>query len=201
MTGPRLLLLALIASLAAVVPPAPVRAMASDMSATMSHGRYLGAPDLPLLSAMVAAGGGPRHFDAARLTAMLTAQHHADEIARLDAQFGTRRTARYIATLDSFVDDALGAAKRQHIVLPPPDPALAHDPYELAASLRATGVMPDGRFDVGYFIEHLISRPIHVAVMRQVDDDRTIGVAPNADMHVILTAEMDDLRSLYHLAR
>jgi hypothetical protein len=38
-------------------------------------------------------------------------------------------------------------------------------------------------------------------VMRQVDDDRKIGAAPNADMHVILTAEMGDLRSLYHLAR
>jgi len=200
MTGARLLLLALIASLAAAAVPAPVRAMPSHM-AGMSHGRYLGAPDLALLSAMVAAGGGPRHFDAARLTAMLTAQHHAGEIARLDAQFGTQRTARYIATLDSFVDDALGAAERQRIALPPPDPALAHDPYELAASLHAAGVMPDGRFDVGYFIEHLISRPLHVAVMHQVDGDHSIGPAANADMHVILTAEMDDLTSLYHLPR
>jgi hypothetical protein len=195
-----LLAFAMVASLAAVAAPAHASAMRPDM-AGMSHGRYLGKPDLRLLSAMVAAGGGPRHFDAAKLSAMLTAQHHAAAVAQLDAQFGAPRMTRYFATLDSFVDDALGFAQAQHIALPPPDPALAHDPYELAASLRAAGIMPDGRFDVGYFVEHLISRPLHVAVMRQVNDDRKIGPGPNADMHVILTAEMDDLKSLYHLPR
>jgi hypothetical protein len=193
-----LVLSAVVVSLASVAAPASARAMHDGM-AGMSHGRYLGAPDLPLLSAMVAAGGGPRHFDAAKLTAMLTAQHHAAAVAQLDAEFGAPRMTRYFATLDSFVDDALGVAKARHIALPPPDPALAHDPYELAASMRAAGIMPDGRFDVGYFIEHLISRPLHVAVMRQVNDDRRIGPAENADMHVILTAEMGDLKSLYHL--
>ncbi len=196
----RLLLSAMVAVLTATVLPAPARAMFDDMGG-MSHGQYLLAPNLPLLSAMIAAGGGARHFHGATLTAALTGSHQAAAVAQLDAEFGAPRMARYFSTLDSFVDDALGAAQAQHIVLPPPNPALVHDPYELSASLRAAGVMSDGRFDVGYFIEHLVSRPVHVAVMRQVDADRKIGPVPNADMHVILTAEMNELKTLYHLPK
>jgi hypothetical protein len=199
MTGRRLVLSAIVTALS-ITLAAPARAMGGDMGG-MSHGRYNGAPDLPLLAAMVAAGGGARHFHAATLTAVLTGEHHAAAVAQLDAEFGAPRIARYFSTLDSFVDDALGAAQAQHLALPPPAPVLTRDPEELAASLRAAGVMPDGRFDVGYFIEHLISRPIHIAVMHQVDADPKIGPAPNADMHVILTAEMNDLKSLYHLPR
>ncbi len=59
--------------------------------------------------------------------------------------------------------------------------------------------MADGRFDVGYMIEHLLSRPIHKQLMDVANSDPTIGPAVNADFHIILTAEMNDLKTLYQL--
>jgi hypothetical protein len=132
---------------------------------------------------------------------MLAAQHSADEVQRLDARFGVPRVQQYFRTFDTFVDASMFDMKIRHIRLPRPNPALAHNPYVLAASLRAAGVMPDGRFDVGYFIEHLVSRPVHKDVMKAANALPTIGPKKNADFHVILTSEMDDLKSLYHLPR
>jgi hypothetical protein len=179
-----------------VVKPAPARA-----SMDMSHARYLGKPDLPLTSAMIAAGGGAQAFSSVRLSDMLTAQHSKAEVAHLNARFGAARMHRYFTTFDAFVDAAIADVRYRHVTLPRPNPALARDPYVLSASLRAAGVMPDGRFDVGYFIEHLISRPVHIHVMKIANASPAIGPAANADFHVILTAEMDDLKSLYHLPR
>jgi hypothetical protein len=167
----------------------------------MSHARYRGTPDLALTSAMIAAGGGARAFSGKRLSTMLAAQHSADEVQRLDARFGAPRVQRYFTTFDTFIGASIADVTRRHIALPRPDPALAHNPYELAASLRAAGVMSDGRFDIGYFIEHLISRPVHIDVMKVANASPAIGPATNADFHIILTSEMDDLKSLYHLPR
>ena len=201
MIGQRLLFSALALSLALFVTVAgPARAASGEMSMT-SHGRYLGTPDLPLLAAMLAAGGGPRHFYGLTLSAMLTAQHRDAEVASLTSRFGARRMTRFFATFDTFVDEAVDVAIAKHVVLPRANPVLARNSYELAASLRAAGIMPDGRFDIGYFVEHLVSRPIHKEVMDRVNADPKIGPAANADFHLILTAEMDDLKSLYHLAR
>jgi hypothetical protein len=163
------------------------------------HGRYLGKPDLALTAAMLAAGGGPAAFDARRLTTHLAAQHAAAEIASLDARFGARRVHRYFTTFDAMIGDAVHVVSAAHVRLPRPSPALVRDPYELAASLRAAGVMPDDRFDVGYFLEHIISRPVHIQIMHHANANPSIGPAANADFHVILTAELDDLRSLYAL--
>ncbi len=175
--------------------PAPADMAGMDMS----HGRYYGKPDLALTAAMIAAGGGVQHFDAARLSTMLTAQHHDLEFARLEDRYGKERVNAYFATFNAFIDDAIRLTKPDHVRMPRPNPLLVHNSYELAASLRAAGVMPDGRFDVGYFIEHLVSRPMHKQLMAAANAAPTIGPARNADFHVILTAEMDDLKTLYHL--
>ena len=166
-----------------------------------SHGRYLGPPDLALTSAMIAAGGGASHFHAKTLSAFLVGSHRDAEFASLTQRFGAQRINRYFATFDAFVNGAIGLVTTHHIALPHPSPRLTHDPRALATALRAAGVMPDGRFDVGYLIEHLISRPFHKTLMDKVNADPAIGPAVNADFHIILTAEMNDLRSLYHLPR
>ena len=165
----------------------------------MSHGRYLGTPDLALTSAMIAAGGGPHAFSSARLSTMLAAQHHDSEFYRLRARFGAARTRRYFQTFDAFVHGAVAIVTAKNIALPQPNTALAQNPYELAASLRQAGIMPDGRFDVGYLIEHLLSRPIHKQLMDVANSSPAIGPAVNADFHIILTAEMNDLKTLYRL--
>jgi hypothetical protein len=164
-----------------------------------SNGRYLGAPDLALTSAMIDAGGGLEHFSSEQLSSVLAGPQTPAELASLRGRFGAARVQRYFATFDTFVNGAIAIATQQHLVLPSPDPALTGDPARFAAAVRAAGVMPDGRWDVGYFIEHLISRPMHKTLMDEVNADPHIGPATNADFHVILTAEMNDLKTLYHL--
>lgn len=170
-------------------------------AAERSHGRYFGKPDLALTSAVIAAGGGPKHFDAKKLVAMLAGQHAPAEFAVLTKRFGKRRVVRFIATFDGFVDDAIAIVRKKHIAMPRPQPALAHDSTELADSLVAAGRMPDGRFDVGYMLEHMLSRPMHIALMHEADASPAIGPAANADFHVILTSAMHDLAALYKPAR
>jgi hypothetical protein len=185
------------AAAATAVSPPPAGAM-PGMSME-SHGRYLGPPDLALTSAIVAAGGGPEAFSSAQLSSVLAGSSTPAELASLRKRFGAARVARYFATFDWFVDGAVAIATQKNIALPSPDPALTGDPARFAAAVRAAGVMPDGRWDVGYFIEHLLSRPLHKTLMDEANADPHIGPAANADFHVILTAEMSDLKALYHL--
>lgn len=189
-------LFALTAIVAPISAPASTPAVMAGMA---SHGRFTGAPDLVLTSSMIAAGGGAATFSSARLLAMLTAQHRDAELSRLAARYGSARVTQFTKTFDAFVNLALRDAARNHIALPAPQFALMRDPYVLSSSLRRSGVMPDGRYDVGYMIEHLLSRPMHVRLMRAVDADPATGPGVNADFHVILSGAMDDLKTLYQL--
>ncbi len=164
-----------------------------------SHGRYTGAPDLALTSAMLAAGGGAATFHATTLLGVLAGPHASAEVASLTRRFGKARVAQFASTFDTFVSRAVTIVQAQKIDVPAPSPALTHNGVMLSASLRQAGVMPDGRFDVGYMLEHLLSRPMHKALMNQVNADPKFGPKVNADFHVVLTAVMDDLKRLYRL--
>ncbi len=80
---------------------------------------------------------------------------------------------------------------------PRPIPLLPETEKRYLCRLVYAGTMPNGRFDVGYMIEHLVSRPIHVAIMHDMNADPQIGPQRNADFHVILTAVIDDLKKAY----
>jgi hypothetical protein len=54
--------------------------------------------------------------------------------------------------------------------------------------------MSNWRFDVGYMIEHLVSRQIHVSIMQQLNADPDVGPTRNADFHVIFTTVIQDLQ-------
>jgi hypothetical protein len=160
--------------------------------------RYLGRPDLPLTAAVVAAGGGPKHFNSLALLSVLTGPEDAVEVSRLTRRFGKVRVAAFAATFDRAVDDALVTATKAGVSLPKP-PAYLADGGHLAAALILAGTMGNGRFDVGYMLEHLVSRKIHVAIMHQLDADPNVGHQRNADFHSMLTALMMDLKSQYGL--
>jgi hypothetical protein len=159
-----------------------------------SHGRYYGAPDLALTSSMIAAGGGPAHFSSQKLFLFVAGPSANTEAASLTKRYGAKNVQQFFVTFDSFVDRAVGIVEQKHIALPPPD----HENGEhLARSLYAAGVMPDGRYDVGYMIEHLLSRKMHVALMQEVNADPAIGPQQNAEFHIILTSAMQDLHRAY----
>jgi hypothetical protein len=153
--------------------------------------RYLGPPALPLTAAVVAAG-----FDSVKLLAVLTGPQAPVEVATLTRRFGKARVGAFVVTFNHAIDDALGVATKAGVTLPPV-PAYLQTGPNLSARLIAAGTMANGRFDVGYMLEHLISRNIHVAVMHQLDADPEVGAARNADFHVILTSLMDDLKTQY----
>ncbi len=174
-------LIALVALIGVAMPPP-------------SHGRYFGKPDLALTSTMIAAGGGPKEFSSRALFQNLTGVDASRESAALVARFGAENVKEFFITFDAFVDLAIKEAGRQQLALPPPSVLGGRT---LAQSLFAAGVMPDRRYDVGYMLEHLLSRPMHVILMREADASPAVGNAKNAEFHIILGAAMNDLHKLY----
>jgi len=168
----------------------------TSMSPAMgeSHGRYLGQPDLTLTTQMIEAGGGPANFSSHKLFLYLTGSKADAEASALTTRFGADNITQFFTTFDQFVKLAVAQVQEQKIALPTP---AAAPPDQLARSLYAAGVMPDGRYDVGYMLEHLLSRPMHVTLMHQVNDDPAFGPQKNAEFHVILTAAMHDLHQVY----
>jgi hypothetical protein len=151
-----------------------------------------------LTAAVIAAGGGTKHFSSLRLLAKLAGAQDAAEVARLTQRFGKQRVTAFVATFNRAIDDALITATAAGVSLPKPPHYLADGGHLTAALLRA-GTMRNGHFDVGYMLEHLISRNIHVAIMHELDADPIVGHQNNADFHTMLTALMMDLKSQYGL--
>lgn len=172
-------------ALAAIVAATPTGA---------SHGRYYGPPNLALTVQMLNAGGGAAKFSSHTLFLYLAGPHADDEAQSLVARFGESNVQQFFVTFDEFVRLAAVQVQEQHIVLP--NAAPVSGPV-LAQQLYQAGVMPDNRFDVGYMLEHLLSRPIHVTLMNQVNADPAFGPAKNTSFHVILTAAMQDLYKAY----
>jgi hypothetical protein len=176
----------------------PVTSLASSAQHHQQTTRYLGQPDLPLTAAVVAAGGGAKHFSSLKLLARLAGSQDTAEVARLTQRFGQSRVTAFVATFDRAFDDALITATAAGVSLPKPPRYLADGGHLSAALLRA-GTMANGRFDVGYMLEHLISRKIHVAIMHELDADPLVGHERNASFHIMLNSLMMDLKSQYGL--
>ncbi len=155
---------------------------------------YEGHPDLSLTAALVTAGGGPDHFSSQQVFALLTGSAADAEKAKLIKQFGPERIANAFAVFDYAIDDTIRIAGEKHIALPAPYPDPAN-PKALALALYAAGTSGSGKWDVGYMLEHLISHPIHHAIMR--DLDAKFGAANNASFHEVLTQIMMDLAGAY----
>ncbi len=177
----------LLAATVAAAPHAPA-------AMNESHGRYLGKPDLALTTEMIEAGGGPAHFSSQKLFAYLAGPLAGAEAKSLTHRYSAASVSQFFKTFDRFVTLAIAQVKANHIALPavsPPTGAV------LSKRLYAAGIMPDGRYDVGYMLEHLLSRPMHVTLMHAVNADPAFGPQKNAEFHVILTAAMKDLHKAY----
>ncbi|MFY9665600.1 MAG: hypothetical protein WAL67_02960 [Candidatus Cybelea sp.] len=166
-------------------------------ASAMQMTRYLGAPDLPLTAAVVEAGGGAQHFDSLKLLGVLAGPNTNAEVQSLTQRYGQERVTAFVVTFNHAIADALAAATQAGVKLPDPPPGLAQDGKQLSGKLVEAGTMTNGKFDVGYMLEHLISRPIHVTIMQQLNADPDVGPQRNADFHVILTSVIQDLRTLY----
>jgi hypothetical protein len=68
---------------------------------------------------------------------------------------------------------------------------------ELAMAIYHDGIMPNGKYDCGYMMEHLMTHPVHIVLMHDINVARGHGPTHNANFHIILTRVVIDLKNMY----
>jgi hypothetical protein len=184
-----------LAAAALNVPPA--QAADAPMKARFSSaGVYAGPPNLPLTLSMIVAGGGPANFKSTTLVGTLAGPATKAEVAKLTKQFGAAKLQSFLTVFDFVVSDSLKIVTAKHVALPKtpnPDPK---NGKALSAALYSAGV-EDGRYNVEIMLDHLVSHPIHVQVMDDID--AKYGAPADANYHIILTQAVLDLKAAYKL--
>jgi hypothetical protein len=185
---------ALVAALAVQLPA--ISQGADEASRFSGPGVYSGAPDLPLTLSMIVAGGGPAHFRSTALVGTLAGQLTKAEVAKLTKQFGAKKLQSFLTVFDFVVADSLTIVTAKKIPLPKapqPDPK---DGKALSAALYTAGVQ-DGRFNVEVMLDKLVSHPIHLQVMDDID--AKYGRDADANYHIVLLQALQDLKAAYKL--
>jgi hypothetical protein len=196
-------LVALLGALTAATLPAAAQNTMGGMP--MSHARYSGAPvftgspTLPLTLSVVVAGGGPANFDSAKLVGVLAGPLTDAEVKKLSGQFGPDNVGSFLKTFNFVIADALRLVKQDNIALPSTPLPAPNDGKALSAALYTAGVTPAGNFDVEYMLDHLVSHPLHVQIMDDINNDPALGTRADGNYHAVLTQAMLDLKSAYNL--
>jgi hypothetical protein len=151
---------------------------------------YAGTPDLTVTAEMVAAGGGPAHFDSKKLVGVMAGKNAPAALAYLTKAYGAANVDAFFRTFTHAVDDSLHYATAKGIALPavrvPSGAVLTHQLY-------AAGTLPNGNYDVGYMLERLVSHPIHMWVMWDINRQPDLGRKTDETFHIILTDAMHKL--------
>jgi hypothetical protein len=158
---------------------------------------YRGAPDLGLTMAIVQAGGGPRDFNSALLIQTLAGKHIWKEYAKLKHLYGKQRLLAFRNTFDFAVRDLVMLLSINHVALPRQPRIAPTDGQAITVAIYRDGIMPTGKYDCGYMMEHLMTHGLHMVLMREIDMAPGQGAANNANFHVILTRMIADLRDTY----
>jgi len=186
---------AAILALAAATPVFADDAMGMGNGARFGGSVYTGAPKLANTLSLVVAGGGPKNFSTVTLFGVLAGDKAKAEEDALTKEYGADRFGQFVKTFDFVIDDALKIVTEKKVALPStPDP----DPKNgkaLAGALYMDGIDPKGGFNVEYMLDTLVTHPIHVQIMKDID--AKYGGKADADYHIILTKVMGDLKSVY----
>jgi hypothetical protein len=191
------------------VPPAIVNAQSNSMSGSMAASpsctppprfggqNYCDGPALANTLSLIVAGGGPAHFSTAKAFGVLADGKAAAEQAKLIKQYGKPAFLQYLKTFDFVISDAVAIVTKDKVALPKtpsPDPK---NGKALAAALYTDGVAKDGTFSVEYMLDHLVTHPIHVQVMKDID--AKYGPSADAAYHVVTLQIFQDLKAVYGL--
>ncbi len=146
---------------------------------------YHGPPDLELAARLVQAGSGVHGYHSKLLFARLYGADAAREKARLVHRYGERHVAQFFPMLDYSVYDIVRLATTvAHAKIPPA--AATQNPAALQRDLIRAGTVPDGRYDVGYMLERMMTHPLHHTLMQ--DLDAVYGAKNNGVFHEMLAA-------------
>lgn len=193
-------LVALVGSLTAASVPAGAADTMGGMA--MDHARfsaapvYSGAPNLPLTLSLIVAGGGPAKFDTAKLVGTLAGPLTQAEVQSLTAKFGAENVSSFLEVFNFVIADALKIVTDAKVALPTAPAVDPTDGKALSAALYTAGVS-NGKFDVEYLLDNLVSHPIHVQIMNDID--AKFGGKADGNYHAVLTQAMSDLKAAYKL--
>ena len=170
-------------------------ALAAGLGAPASAGwkgptMYMGTPDLALTSEVVTAGGGPAHFDSKKLVGVMAGKNAPAALAYLTKTYGPAKVDAFFKTFTYAVDDSLHYATVKGIKLPA---AAGPGGAALTQRLYAAGTLPNGAYDPGYMLEHLVSHPIHMWVMWDINRQADLGKQTDETFHIMLTDAMHKL--------
>jgi len=194
--------IAAVAALAVTVSAAMAPAGAADSMAGMDHARfspaavYTGAPNLPLTLSLIAAGGGPSNFQTTKLVGTLAGPLTQAELQSLTAKFGADNVTSFVDVFNFVIADALKIVTAAKVPLPAQPAVDPTDGKGLSTALYTAGVS-NGNFDVEYMLDNLVSHPIHVQIMNDID--AKYGAKADGNYHAVLTQAMSDLKAAYKL--
>ena len=151
---------------------------------------YMGTPELAVTSEMVAAGGGAAHFDSKKLVGVMAGKNAPAALAYLTQTYGAKNVDGFFRTFTYAVDDSLRYATQKGIALPA---ARVPSGAVLTQQLYTAGTLPNGQYDVGYMLERLVSHPIHMYVMWDINKQPDLGRKTDETFHIILTDAMHKL--------
>jgi len=199
----RLGTLAALVGMFAMTPALAADKMSGDKMMSKSSARFGGTvytnnPKLTNTLALIRAGGGPAKFSTVTLVGVLAGDKADAEVASLTKKFGKANVDQFIKTFDFVIADSLRLVKENNVKLPAapePDPT---NGKALSAALYADGLdSKTGGFNVEYMLDKLVSHPIHVQVMKDID--AKYGAKADGRYHVALTQVMKDLKAVYGL--
>lgn len=119
------------------------------------------------------------------------------EVAKLTKQFGAANVKSFLQVFNFVVSDSLKLANEKHVALPKTPSPSPSDGKALAKSLYEAGVPSGGQYNVEVMLDKLVSHPIHVQVMDDIDAKFSRNA--DANYHIALTQAMMDLKSVYGL--
>jgi hypothetical protein len=158
---------------------------------------YRGRPDTALTFAILKAGGGAGTFDSGKFFHVLAGPHENAEAKRLQHLYGKAKMAAFMQTFTFAMNDLQTLFKLNHIALADPPRVSPQNGRDLTMAIYHSGIMPDGKYDCGYMMEHLMTHPVHVALMHDINVAHGHGPTHNANFHIILTRVVLDLKNMY----
>lgn len=148
---------------------------------------YKGSPDLQAAVSLVVAGGPIGNFSIVKaITALAGPAVAKAEVGKLTKQYGAARVGSYVAVQNFAVNDAVKRATAAGVKFPKPSLTGA----TLAKRVVGLG-LSDGTYYEGTQLDHLVSNPIHEAVMNDIDVK--FGMSADANYHLISNQAHYDL--------
>lgn len=159
---------------------------------------YTGRPALQNTLSLVVAGGGPSNFHTTTLVKSLAGPAAGPEVAKLTKMYGAAGVKQYLSVFDFVIADSLKIVTAAHVALPKSPAPSPKNGKALTTALYMDGVdKSTGAFNVEYMLDHLVTHPVHVQVMKDID--AKYGAKADATYHVVTLQVFKDLKAAYGL--